>query len=317
MRLAAAAMQSVSPLTDGERGIIICTASVAAYEGQIGQAAYAASKGGVVGLVMPAAREFAQFGIRVNGIAPGIFSTPMLHAPARSRAAEPRGGGAVSETARPAAAIRGAGAPHHREPLSQRRSDPHRRRAAHGAAVAESRILMLTNTRTTRRIEWGDCDPAGHYFLRALFRHFRRVDDDAGGACARHEEDRLSQGLRFLRPSAGGDPGRFLRPTRFGDEVAVETAVVACGRSSFKLEHRLSLDGTLVGRRLRDPRLGGPRSRRSDAHEIAADPRGCRGAADASANSVILTVVYRHCEERSDEAIQLLPAAWIASLRSQ
>ena len=80
MRLAAAAMQSLEPLQDGERGIIVCTASVAAYEGQIGQAAYAASKGGVVGLIMPAAREFAQFGIRVNGIAPGIFSTPMLHA---------------------------------------------------------------------------------------------------------------------------------------------------------------------------------------------------------------------------------------------
>ena len=80
LRLAATAMQSVSPLAEGERGVIICTASVAAYEGQIGQAAYAASKGGVVGLIMPAAREFAQFGIRVNGIAPGIFSTPMLHA---------------------------------------------------------------------------------------------------------------------------------------------------------------------------------------------------------------------------------------------
>jgi NAD(P)-dependent dehydrogenase (short-subunit alcohol dehydrogenase family) len=80
LRLAAAGMQTLDPLQDGERGIIICTASVAAYEGQIGQAAYAASKGGVVGLIMPAAREFAQFGIRVNGIAPGIFSTPMLHA---------------------------------------------------------------------------------------------------------------------------------------------------------------------------------------------------------------------------------------------
>ena len=80
MRLAAADMQHLDPLQDGERGIIICTASVAAYEGQIGQAAYAASKGGVVALVMPAAREFAQFGIRVNAIAPGIFSTPMLHA---------------------------------------------------------------------------------------------------------------------------------------------------------------------------------------------------------------------------------------------
>jgi NAD(P)-dependent dehydrogenase (short-subunit alcohol dehydrogenase family) len=80
MRLVAADMQAIEPLQDGERGIVICTASVAAYEGQIGQAAYAASKGGIVALVLPAAREFAQFGIRVNAVAPGIFSTPMLHA---------------------------------------------------------------------------------------------------------------------------------------------------------------------------------------------------------------------------------------------
>jgi NAD(P)-dependent dehydrogenase (short-subunit alcohol dehydrogenase family) len=78
MRLAATAMQGLAPLADGERGIIICTASVAAYEGQIGQAAYSSSKGGIVSLVMPAAREFAQFGIRVTAIAPGIFLTPML-----------------------------------------------------------------------------------------------------------------------------------------------------------------------------------------------------------------------------------------------
>jgi len=78
MRLAAAAMQGLEPLTDGERGVIVCTASVASFEGQIGQAAYASSKGGVVSLVLPAAREFAQFGIRVNAIAPGIFLTPML-----------------------------------------------------------------------------------------------------------------------------------------------------------------------------------------------------------------------------------------------
>ena len=78
MRLAAAAMSTLDPLTDGERGVIVSTASVAAFEGQIGQAAYASSKGGVVSLVMPAAREFAQFGVRVNAIAPGIFLTPML-----------------------------------------------------------------------------------------------------------------------------------------------------------------------------------------------------------------------------------------------
>jgi NAD(P)-dependent dehydrogenase (short-subunit alcohol dehydrogenase family) len=78
MRLAAADMQNLEPLEDGERGVIISTASVAAYDGQIGQAAYAASKGGVVALTLPAAREFAQFGIRVMTIAPGIFKTPMM-----------------------------------------------------------------------------------------------------------------------------------------------------------------------------------------------------------------------------------------------
>ena len=64
--------------TDGERGVIVNTASVAAYEGQIGQAAYSASKGGVVGMTLPMARELARFGIRVNTIAPGIFWTPMV-----------------------------------------------------------------------------------------------------------------------------------------------------------------------------------------------------------------------------------------------
>ena len=80
MRLVAADMQALEPMTDGERGVIVSTASVAAYEGQIGQAAYAASKGGVAALTIPAARELAQFGIRVMAIAPGIFGTPMLRA---------------------------------------------------------------------------------------------------------------------------------------------------------------------------------------------------------------------------------------------
>src|SRR6187401_1638642 len=80
MRLVAAAMQATEPLPGGERGVIIQTASVAAFEGQIGQAAYSSSKGGVAALTMPAAREFAQFGIRVATIAPGIFHTPMLAA---------------------------------------------------------------------------------------------------------------------------------------------------------------------------------------------------------------------------------------------
>jgi NAD(P)-dependent dehydrogenase (short-subunit alcohol dehydrogenase family) len=78
IRLAAVAMLSNEPLADGERGIIINTASIAAYEGQIGQAAYAASKAGVVGLTLPIARELARSGIRVVTIAPGVFETPMM-----------------------------------------------------------------------------------------------------------------------------------------------------------------------------------------------------------------------------------------------
>jgi len=78
MRLAAAEMSTLDPLADGERGIIVSTASVAAYEGQIGQAAYSASKGGIVSLTLPAARELARYGVRVVAIAPGIFETPML-----------------------------------------------------------------------------------------------------------------------------------------------------------------------------------------------------------------------------------------------
>jgi NAD(P)-dependent dehydrogenase (short-subunit alcohol dehydrogenase family) len=78
LRLAAADMTGLDPLADNERGLIVLTASVAAYEGQIGQAAYSASKGGIVGLTLPAARELAQFGVRVMAIAPGIFATPML-----------------------------------------------------------------------------------------------------------------------------------------------------------------------------------------------------------------------------------------------
>jgi NAD(P)-dependent dehydrogenase (short-subunit alcohol dehydrogenase family) len=79
LRLAAAEMSALEPLEDGERGIIVSTASIAAYEGQIGQAAYSASKGGIVSLTLPAARELARCGVRVVAIAPGIFATPMLH----------------------------------------------------------------------------------------------------------------------------------------------------------------------------------------------------------------------------------------------
>jgi NAD(P)-dependent dehydrogenase (short-subunit alcohol dehydrogenase family) len=78
VRLAAAAMVAQTPDGEGERGVIVNTASIAAYDGQIGQAAYAASKAGVVGMTLPVARELARFGVRIVTIAPGIFETPMM-----------------------------------------------------------------------------------------------------------------------------------------------------------------------------------------------------------------------------------------------
>jgi NAD(P)-dependent dehydrogenase (short-subunit alcohol dehydrogenase family) len=86
LRLAATSMLDNEPLADGERGVCVSTASIAAYEGQVGQIAYSASKGGVVGMTLPAARDLASAGIRVVTIAPGLFDTPLLAAlPAEAR----------------------------------------------------------------------------------------------------------------------------------------------------------------------------------------------------------------------------------------
>jgi len=80
LRFAASAMIANDPADDGERGVCVHTASVAAFDGQVGQIAYSASKGGVVGMTLPAARDLSQYGIRVNTIAPGLFDTPLLAA---------------------------------------------------------------------------------------------------------------------------------------------------------------------------------------------------------------------------------------------
>ncbi|APV51933.1 3-hydroxyacyl-CoA dehydrogenase [Betaproteobacteria bacterium GR16-43] len=79
IRLAAARMAVLDPREDGERGVLLCTASVAAFDGQVGQEAYSASKGGIVAMTLPLARDLAQWGIRVCTIAPGLFLTPLLH----------------------------------------------------------------------------------------------------------------------------------------------------------------------------------------------------------------------------------------------
>jgi NAD(P)-dependent dehydrogenase (short-subunit alcohol dehydrogenase family) len=88
LRYAATAMIGTEPNADGERGVCVNTASIAAFDGQVGQIAYSASKGGVVGMTLPAARDLSQYGIRVNTIAPGLFDTPLLAAlPEEARAA--------------------------------------------------------------------------------------------------------------------------------------------------------------------------------------------------------------------------------------
>jgi NAD(P)-dependent dehydrogenase (short-subunit alcohol dehydrogenase family) len=80
LRFAAQAMIASEPLEDGERGVCVNTASIAAFDGQVGQVAYSASKGGIVAMTLPAARDLAQYGVRVNTIAPGLFDTPLLAA---------------------------------------------------------------------------------------------------------------------------------------------------------------------------------------------------------------------------------------------
>ena len=138
MRLAADAMAKNAPNAGGERGVIVNTASVAAFDGQIGQAAYSASKAGVVGMTLPIARELARYGIRVMTIAPGIFETPMvagLAADVQESLGKmvpfpPR----LGRPAEFASLVRAD----HREPDAERRSDPARRRDPDGAEVGGS-----------------------------------------------------------------------------------------------------------------------------------------------------------------------------------
>jgi NAD(P)-dependent dehydrogenase (short-subunit alcohol dehydrogenase family) len=130
---AAARMVAAEPMdADGTRGVIVNTASVAAYEGQVGQIAYAASKGGVAGLTLPMARDLADKGVRVAAIAPGLFLTPMLKGSAAGGAGQSGRAGAVPLAARRSGGIRGAGGAYHRQPDAERigpaagRGDPAR-----------------------------------------------------------------------------------------------------------------------------------------------------------------------------------------------
>src|ERR687888_76209 len=138
LRLAAAAMVDNEPDEGGERGVCINTASIAAFDGQIGQVAYSASKGGIVGLTLPAARDLASRGIRVMTIAPGTFDTPLLAAlPEDARAALGSQIPFPNRLGKPEE-VRAPAPPHRREPDAERRDDPSGRRAEDAAPIGGS-----------------------------------------------------------------------------------------------------------------------------------------------------------------------------------
>ena len=211
LRLAAEAIAATDPVDEqGQRGLIVNTASIAAFDGQVGQAAYAASKGGVAGMTLPAARDLAQFGIRVMTIAPGILDTPMLAGvhrgiPHRAGRHHP-----VSLAVRPTRGIRRAGAVDRGAGLPQRRGHPAGRIVTHAATLTSSSVagVALPASRCRRRIA-GVALPASHCRRRSRRRiagvalpasHCRRRV--AGSSCLGRSAHRLP-GL-----GRGASPGR-------------------------------------------------------------------------------------------------------------
>ena len=143
-------MVELDPLEDGERGCIINTASVAAQDGQIGQAAYSASKGGVLAMALPIARDLMNDGVRVNTILPGVFKTPMVAMMPPECAGRAGGAGAVPEAARQGGGICRARLLHVENALFECGGDPARRRHPHGAALSARSWTSSSFSMTSR-----------------------------------------------------------------------------------------------------------------------------------------------------------------------
>ena len=135
MSYAAQAMSDLPALEDGERGVIVNTSSAAYQDGQVGQVAYAASKGGVAAMCLPAARDMSRMGIRVCAIAPGLFETPMMAALPQEDGGGHRRQHPLSRAPRSPGGVRAAGGPDRREPVPERRGDPLGRREPVAGAV--------------------------------------------------------------------------------------------------------------------------------------------------------------------------------------
>ncbi len=156
LRLFAERLATAPPIGE-ERGVAINTASVAAYEGQIGQIAYSASKGGIVGMTLPAARDLASLKIRVNTIAPGLFLTPLLMG--LNEEARKSLGAQVPHPARlgDASRVRQPRGSHRREPDAERRDHPSRRRHPHGAAVVALITIVVPAVNAGPILRGGSC----------------------------------------------------------------------------------------------------------------------------------------------------------------
>ena len=190
------------PLADGQRGVIINTASVAAFDGQIGQLAYSASKGGVVAMTLPAARDLSVAGIRVCTIAPGLMDTPLLGMlPGRGQVG-PRRVGRVPEAARAARRVRQDGAGHRRQRLHERRGHPARRRHPHAAEVrrrlfgAGSLWRQLQPAGPRRGAGGGRRHPVGHRLEPARHQAAREAQVVPGVGGAAHQERRARRAPR-------------------------------------------------------------------------------------------------------------------------
>ena len=146
MTKAASAIATVEPQDNGERGVIVNTASVAAFDGQIGQLAYSASKGAIVGMTLPAARDLAVVGIRVLAIAPGLFDTPLLAMLPDEARDRPGPVGELPQAAGQPGRVRRAGGPHRLQQLPQRRGHPARRRHPDAAQVQAPTVRSHAST---------------------------------------------------------------------------------------------------------------------------------------------------------------------------
>jgi NAD(P)-dependent dehydrogenase (short-subunit alcohol dehydrogenase family) len=231
LRLAAAAMAKSEALEDGERGVIVNTASVAAFDGQIGQIAYAASKGGVAAMTLPAARDLSTVGVRVVTIAPGTFDTPMLALlpePARQAPGDARG-------------VRAPRRAHRREPLPERGDDPAGRRLADAAEVASPPLLRNRRRLWSRAGFRPGATPGGSACRAAsLWAANARIRERAS-RFSRHPAGELLDG-RAVRGTYGGedlapfarsarhfDPTHGLRPLQPARPVSGRARRLGCG----------------------------------------------------------------------------------------